>query len=187
MNKFLYFFILVLMFCGCETYERRINLSPQKALTWKEVSPRHYQSGCNGGEVEVSPVVLGVEGSGYTFFFIPIPSGDKERLKIANEKGPWLYVRFRNKTRIESCDLSFISLEDQSSGDRIIPTSAETHLYNDDHFKKHTTSCAYYFNLDKNPKSKYNFHVSKEVFDCNIEPIPYKYEKAYQTFFMEWM
>ncbi len=186
MNKILFFFILVVMFCGCATYERRINLSPQKAPNWKELNSRHFKSGCNQGEIEVSPLVLGVEGSGSTFFFIPIPSS-KERLKIVNEEGPWIYVKFRSKTRIESCDLSFISLEDQKSGNQINPFRAETAVFNDDYSEIHQTDCRYFFDLKKNPESKYNLHVSKEVFNCDLEPIPYTYEKACEIWPMQMM
>ena len=186
MNKILYCFVLVLALNGCATYERRINLTPQKASTWKELSPRCFQSGCNQGEVQVSPLVLGVEGSGYTFFFMPIP-GSKESLKSANQEGPWMYVKFRSKTRIESCDLSFISLEDQKSGNQINPFKAETAVINNDYSGIHEADCRYFFDLKENPESRYNLHVSKKVFGCDLEPIPYIYEKASEFWPMQMM
>ncbi|MFA5088127.1 MAG: hypothetical protein WC552_03730 [Candidatus Omnitrophota bacterium] len=179
MNKFLPFIVLILLLNGCATYEKRVYLSPTGAPAWVNTSPRHYQSGCNEGEVEVSPIVLGVEGEGSMDLFVPIP-GSRKRLNMLNEKGPWVLVSFRNKTRIESCELSYVSLENQDSGDRIIPISAETHVYNDDHFEKHRTDCYYYFDLGKDIKSRYNLSVSKEIFNCIIEPIPYIYEKVFE-------
>lgn len=185
MNK-ISFVILILIFSGCSTYERRVNLNPQKTSTWKELNSNYFKSGCNQGEIEVSPVVIEVEWRSNAFFFIPLPFS-RESLKTINEEGPWIYLKFRNKTRIPSCELSFISLEDQESGDQISPFRAETAIVNDDYSEIHQTDCRYFFDLKRNSETKYYLHVSKEVFNCDLEPLPYIYKKGLEIWPMQMM
>lgn len=78
MKKIIFLLVLVTVLSGCATYEKRIQLSPQKTAGWKEVSPQTYQYKCDQGEVEVSPVVLGYASKGGFDFFIPIPASKEE-------------------------------------------------------------------------------------------------------------
>ena len=40
-------FLFVISNVGCATYQRQINLTPQKNETWRKSSPRYLQSSCN--------------------------------------------------------------------------------------------------------------------------------------------
>lgn len=186
MKKNIFFFFLALVFMGCALYENRINLSPENSVGWNKIYSRCFTAGCNEGEVEVNPIVLGVEGKGQTFLLLPIPSNFESGSNIFNEKGAWTYVKFKGHKRIHSCELSFISLKDRSSGGQIKPVSSETTLYSD-RSGIYTTGCYYYFNLNEIAEHEYDFVISKDVFDCIIDPISYRWERARQNFMMQMM
>jgi|GEM_PF-4135368 len=186
MRKFLCVFIFVFILSGCASYEKRINLSPQNSVGWERIQERYYRTGCNTGEVKVTPIVLGVEGEGQTFFFVPIPSASQSGADLIKEKGAWTYLTFESVHKIDSCELSFISLKDCASGNRIKPISSETSSYAEGS-EKYLTGCHYYFDPNELVNEKYSLLISEEVFNCKIEPIFYKYEKARQIFLMQMM
>lgn len=171
--------ILTLLFSGCATYDKRIQLSPQKTAGWEKESPHTYQYECNEGEVKIGPIVLRHESMGSFDFFIPIPNS-KEELRKTNEKNVWFYIQFRNTKPINSCDLSYVSLVDQNSGDRITPDNSMDIPINGIYKGKYTHGCHYYFDLSKNPEGDYTLYISEEVFNCSINPINFKKEKSFE-------
>jgi hypothetical protein len=147
-------FILV----GCVTIEARHSFTPQKVANWKDLGGRIYQFECNECEITVAPLVL-------------------RSSEVREQEKPWIYVRFSGPKRIENCDLSFVTLENKITGERVVPMSAKTNVYNDDYFKKKTTDCYYYFNIGEEKGSIYNLYITDKVFGCTIDPIPYVYEE----------
>lgn len=186
MKKHLSILFVILFLTGCASYERRINLSPQDSFGWERIHERYYRTGCNTGEVEVKPIVLGVEGEGQTFFFVPIPSASQGGSDLIKQKGAWTYLTFESDRRIDSCELSFVTLRDNASGKEIRPIDSETTVY-PIISGKYSTGCRYYFDLNEIKKEEYSLIISKKVFNCRIEPILYEYEKARQTFMMQMM
>ena len=69
-----------------------------------------------------------------------------------NEADAWFYVGFRDVDPIESCDLSYVSLVDKSSGNRIVPIDSMDIPSSGIHKGKYTHTCHYYFDLDENEK-----------------------------------
>ncbi len=170
--------IIVLIVAGCGAYQKRIYYAPQSVTAWKNVGVRHYQFECNDGDVRVSPIVLSAKEWAKGYLWVPIPSGENKEMQVHNRNQPWSFIRFRRKSRIEACELSFVLLESRVSGERIAPTSVETNIYNDDHFSKQTTDCLYYFDVKQNPKASYNLTISENVLGCRVNPIPYTFEHA---------
>lgn len=155
-NKLFIILLLSLILAGCGTIERRYSYTPQKATNWKDLGRRTYQFECNGGEIEVNPIVL--------------------RPTIVGEKKPWLYVRFHIPRRIDTCDLSFVTLENKISGERVAPISTNPNVFNN----KGTLpiyDCYYYFDIKEDKGSQYILHVSDKVLGCPVDPIPYAYEE----------
>ena len=155
--------LISLMLVGWVTIETRHCYTPQKVANWKDLGSRIYQVECNGGEIKVAPIVL-------------------RTTAVQEQEKPWLYVRFRAPRRIENCDLSFVTLENKISGERVMPISANTNVYNDDYSEKKTTDCYYYFNIREEKSSVYDLYISDKVLGCTIDPIPYVYEE-----YTEWM
>lgn len=188
MNKYLYLILITLLFngCGSATYHKQVQLFPQKTVGWNKSSPHTFQYKCNQGEVKVSPIVLGYEGKGDVSLIVPIPAS-KEELREMNQEDAWFYVEFRDVNPIESCDLSYVSLVDQSSGNRIAPRNSMDIPSNGKYKGKYTHGCHYFFDLDKNSKSDHLVYISEEVFGCSVKPIPFKYEKSVEFQTREWM
>jgi hypothetical protein len=186
-NKLTMLLLSMVFLSGCATYQRRIDLTPEKSASWKKTGPRQSQMGCKEGEVEVFPIVKQVLGEGYSPFFIPIPFGGKERVAKSNAEGPGILIKLRNTTRLQSCDLSFISLENPISKHRIQPIKAETTKINDDYSPTHTTYCNYYFDSKDLLNSTYNLYISKEIFGCELNPILYKQENVFEYSPMQMM
>ena len=178
MKKNLFLSLVAIFLTGCATYTKSIQLSPQKTAGWQKESPNTYQYECNQGEVKVGPIVLRHESMGNFDFFIPIPTS-KEELRKTNEKNVWFYVQFRDSKPIKSCNLSYVSLVDQSSGDRVTPKSSMDIPINGTYKGKYTHGCHYYFDLSKNPEDDYTLYISEEVFHCSINPINFKKEKSF--------
>ncbi len=176
-------FLSLVFLSGCATYQRSFNLIPQKTETWKNRSPGYVQSSCNEGEIAVSPIVKEVLGEGYAPFFIPIPFGGKERVVESNKDGPWMYLEVHKDNQIQFCNLSFVSLEDQSGSFKIKPIKVETHKINDEH----TTYCYYYFDSNDLSNSIFNLNISKEVLNCNLESVLYKQGKVFEYSPMQMM
>lgn len=172
--------MISVLICGCATYEKRIQLSPQKTTGWKEVSPNTYLYKCDQGEVEVSPVVLGYASRGGFDFFIPIPVS-KEQLKKDNEADAWFYIQFRSINPIDLHDLSYILLVDQSTGRRVTPKSSGD-IINGKFEGRYTYACHYYFDLNKNSEGNYTLYISDKVFGCSIKPILFKHEKSFEFY-----
>ena len=179
MKKFLCLILILLLFSGCgtATYEKRVQLSPQKTGGWEKSSPHTFQYECNQGEVKVGPIVLGYKSAGDVSLLIPIPASQKEVRKM-NEADAWVYVEFRDTNPIESCDLSYVSLVNQGSGKRLTPTNSMDIPSNGQYKGKYTHACHYYFDVDKNSKGDYLLYISEEVFDCRIRPIQLKHEES---------
>jgi hypothetical protein len=149
--------LISLIFAGCVSIETRNSYTPQKVANWKELSNRIYQFSCNGGEIEVSPIVLR-----------PTIVGELEK--------PWIFVRFHVPKRIETCDLSFVTLENKISGERVTPISAKPNVFNNDQTIP-IYNCYYYFDIKEDKASQYVLHISDKVLGCAVAPIPYIYEK----------
>lgn len=158
---------LLLVGTGCATIETRHQYTPQKSLNWKKLAGGVYQFECNRGEVQVSPIVL------------------KTSL-LKEQKIPWIYVNFRRPQRIENCDLSFVTLENEISGEVIQPIKAETNILNDNHLEKKTTYCYYYFDIEEEKKIMYSINISENVFGCKVDPITYKYDESTQLETIQW-
>ena len=157
--KLLIMVSVVFLITGCGTFETRHCYSPQNAPNWKSLGSRNYQFECNSGEVKVAPIVLSTT-------------------EIQEQEKPWIYMNFRSTKRIKNCDLSFVSLENKISGERVEPINAKTNVLDDDHFEKKTTYCYYYFDIGEEKSLKYNLCISDEVFGCKVDPIPYAYEEV---------
>lgn len=170
--------IFTLLFSGCATYTKSIQLSPQKTAGWEKGSPDRYKYECNEGEVEVGPLVLGYESKGDFNFFIPIPDS-KEEVRKMNEGDAGFYVQFRYTNPIESCNLSYVFLVDQSSGNRIAPKSAMNIPSTGTYKGKYTHGCLYSFDLDQTTESDYMLYISEGVLNCAISPILFKKEKSF--------
>lgn|SRR3989338_3166571 len=170
--------ILTLLFSGCATYDKRIQLSPQKTAGWEKGSPDRYKYECKEGEVEVGPIVLGYESKGDFNFFIPIPDSQEE-VRKANEGDAGFYVQFRYANPIESCNLSYVSLADQSSGNWIAPKSAMDIPSTGTYKGKYTHGCLYSFDIDQTTESDYMLYISEGVLNCAISPILFKKEKSF--------
>ena len=172
-NIFSALFVIIL-FGGCASYQGKTVLAPQQSPTWKQdwgYSNFHFQ--CNQGDIEVFDIVLSIESSGYTLFYFPVTFDSKEDVRKLNEKTSGLLITFRKDTPIESCDLAYVHLVEAGSGETIRPTSMEkTASY---------TYCVYYFDLKKDPQMQYDLYISKDVFNCEIKPIRYKYKKGYEN------
>lgn len=152
-----------LIFAGCATAEMRHSYTPQKVANWKYLGNRTYQFRCNGGEIDVNPLVL--------------------RPAIAGEQGkPWLYARFHVPKRIRTCDKSFVTLENKISGERVVPISATPNIFNNNDQTAPIYDCYYYFDIKEDKASQYVLHISDEVLGCTVDPIPYAYEE-----YTEWM
>lgn len=127
--------------------------SPQRAPNWKNDAftyPFKYQ--CNGVEVGVYPLKI-------------YPGGvDK----------PSLAIDIRNPKGQEPCELSFLWLENKQTGQRMKPINVETLYYNDNI----TTVCSYSFDIIEDKNARYNLHFSDQVLGCQIDPIPYIFEKT---------
>mgnify|MGYP001575156697 CR=1 FL=1 len=174
------FIIAISIICyGCATYEKRNQLSPQESSGWIKKSSDTYQFQCNQGEVEVNPIVLGYESKGNFDFFVPIPESKKE-LEQANKDDAWVYIQFRNTKAIEACNLSYVFLENQESGNRVSPVSANNIPANGLYKGKYTHGCHYFFNLNETGNENYSLHISEEVFNCRISPILLKHEKSFE-------
>jgi hypothetical protein len=154
--------LISLILVGCATVETRHSYTPQKETNWKDLGNRSYQFGCNGGEIEVNPIVL-------------------RPTVIGEQKKPWLYVRFHVPNRIEACDLSFVTLENKISGARITPISAKPNAFNNDQTIP-IYDCYYYFDIKEDKTLQYILYISEKVLSCTIDPIPYMYEE-----YTEWM
>lgn len=174
---------------GCASYQGRTALIPQQSPDWKQRwGYSDFQTQCNQGQVVASDIVLSIDSRGYTLFYLPVTFENKNDLAEFNEKGASLYLMFVNDTPAGACRLSDVHLEKVGSGELIKPTSAEkTASYKDDRSKKYTTYCAYYFDLKNDPLLQYDLHISKEVFNCEIKPIRYKYKKGYESLYVELM
>ncbi len=146
-------FILV----GCVTIEGRHSYAPQKVANWKDLGNRIYQFECNGGEIEVSPIVL-------------------RTTAVQEQEKPWLYVRFHVPKRIETCNPSFVTLENKISGERITPISAKPNVFSNDQTIP-IYDCYYYFDIKGDKATQYILHISDKVLGCTIVPIPYVYEE----------
>ncbi|MGE0267968.1 MAG: hypothetical protein AB7S78_05895 [Candidatus Omnitrophota bacterium] len=177
---------LFFLSCGCASYERRINLVPQEANGWKKNHSRYYEASCGDGTIWVNNIVVGYEGGGDMPFFIPIPAG-KETLKKANAEDAWLYMGLISKNPIESCDLSFLFLENQITGDHYRSTHAEILGGGNKWEGKNVIRCYYYFDLPKDSHAGYNLHVSEDVFNCSINPLPLKHDKSFEVIPMQVM
>jgi hypothetical protein len=176
---------LLLLLClgliGCATYTKSIQLSPQKTDGWKKGGPHTYQYECSQGEVKVGPIVLGYESKGDFNFFIPIPDS-KEEVRKANEEDAWLFVQFRDVKPIGSCDLSYVFLMNQNSGNKLSPKNSMDIPINGMYKGKYTHICHYYFDLDENSEGDYMLHISEKVFNGRIQPVPYKKEKSFEFY-----
>lgn len=177
---------LIFLFCGCASYERRINLVPQEVNGWKKNRSRYYEASCGDGTIWVNNIVLGYEGGGDMPFFIPIPAGEKT-LKKANAEDSWLYMGFISSNPIPSCDTSFLFLRNQTTGKLYYPTRADKVGGGDKWEGEYDISCYYYFDLPKDSQVGYDFHVSDKVFGCNINPLPLKYDRSFEVIPMQVM
>lgn len=157
--KFLIIGLIGFFLIGCITVATRHYYTPKSAPNWRRIGGRSYQFKCNNGEVEIAPIVLSTT-------------------EVKTQEKPWIYVNFRSTKRIENCDLSFVTLKNKVSGERVAPINAKTNVLNDDHLEKKTTYCYYYFDIKEEEGAEYNLCISDEVFGCKVEPVPYRYEKA---------
>jgi len=173
------FFAIAFFFSGCATYEKRIQLSPQKSAGWKRESPNMYQYVCSQGEVRVGPIVLGYSSRGNFDFFVPLPDSKKE-LDKANQETAWFYVQFKDTDPINSCDLSYVSLINQLTGVRIVPKNAMDMPANGLYKGKYSHACHYYFDLNENAEGDFTLYVSDQLFECSINPILFKKEKSFE-------
>jgi len=96
-------------------------------------------------------------------------------------------VGFINSSPIESCDTSFLVLENQVTGDLYHATRTEKADGGSKWEERYKISCFYYFNLPKDSQAGYNLHVSDEVFNCDINPLPLKYDKSFELIPMQIM
>ena len=151
-----------LIFVGCATAETRHSYTPQKVTSWKNLGNRIYQFECNGGDIEVSPIVL-------------------RTTAVREQEKPWLFVRFHVPKRIESCDLSFVTLENKISGERVTPISAKPNAFNNNQTVP-IYNCYYSFDINEDKASQYILHISDNVLGCVVDPIPYVYEE-----YTEWV
>lgn len=177
---------LVFLFCGCASYERRINLVPQKVAGWEKNRSGLYESSCEEGGVRLTEIVLGYEGGGDMPFFIPIPAATKDDLEAVNKEDAWLYIEFFSSNYIDSCDASFVFLEDQLTGEFSYPTQTKD-LGDVRSEGKHYRACYYYFNLPKESQTGYDFHVSDKAISCNVNPLPLKYDRSFEVIPMQVM
>ncbi|MCD4781572.1 MAG: hypothetical protein K8S27_13645 [Candidatus Omnitrophica bacterium] len=185
MNR-LIFFLLIFLLCGCATYERRIILVPQEVAGWGKNRSGFYESSCKEGGVRITEIVLGYQGGGDMPFFIPIPAATKDDLEAVNKEEAWQYVEFFSNNRVDSCDASFIFLENQITGELFYPTQTKD-LGEVESEEKYYRACYYYFDLPKDSQAGYSFHVSDKVFNCNINPLPLKYNKSFEVIPMQIM
>ena len=179
MRAFFMFIAITIFLGGCATYEKRIQLSPQKSAGWEKESQNIYQYECNQGEVKVAPIVLGYDSKGNFDFFVPIPDS-KKTLDKANQEDAWLYIQFRDTNPINSCDLAYVSLVNQRSGYRIAPKNSRDIPVNGLHKKKYTHACHYFFDLNKNIEDDYMLYISDQLFRCSIDPVLFKKEKSFK-------
>lgn len=171
--------LILIICCGCATYEKRNQLSPQKSSGWVKKNSNLYQFKCNQGEVEVNPIVLGYESKGNFDFFVPIPTSKKE-LEQANKNDSWVYMQFRNTNPIKACSLSFVYLEDEKLGSQVLPIRANDIPANGLYKGKYTHGCHYFFDLNESSNENYLLRISEEVFDCRISPLLLKHEKSFE-------
>lgn len=150
--KFLSIAIMAFLTTGCVNIIHQY--SPQKAINWKKDYTDHYKYQCNGAEVGVFPLKTYPVG------------GDK----------PSLAIDIYNPKGQETCELSFLWLENKQTGQRINPIKMETLYYND----KMTTICSYSFDIPENRNVQYNLHISDQLLNCPIDPIPYIFEKTWE-------
>lgn len=156
-NKLSIIVLISLSLVGCVTIEGRHSYTPQKTANWKDLGNRTYQFECNGGEIEVNPIVLR-----------PTIVGEQEK--------PWFYVRFHVPRRIDTCDLSFVTLENKISGERVTPISAKPNVFNNDGTLP-IYDCYYYFDIKEDKASQHILHISDKVLGCTVDPISYAYEE----------
>lgn len=172
---------ILLFLSGCAMYDKQIQLSPQKTSGWKESFwEAKFQSQCNQGEVILYPPVVSHQSMGTLFLFIPIPVS-KGELQKANEKGFKIYVEFLDTQPIKSCDLSYISLVEQSSGNQIVPQNATDLRYNGTTRGKYILGCGYEFDLGELAGDVYTVHISEALFNCKVNPIFLKKERRLVT------
>ncbi len=165
--KLLIIVLISLTLVGCVTIEGRHSYSPQKVANWKDLGNRIYQFECNDGEIEVSPIVL-------------------RTTAVREQEKPWLHVRFHVPKRIETCDLSFVTLENKISGERVTPISAKPNVFNNDQTIP-IYDCYYYFDIKEDKASQYILHISDKVLGCTIDPIHYEYEEYTEWWPMQLM
>ena len=151
--------LMSLVLIGCGTIEKRHLYAPQNEVNWKSFGNKSSKFVCNRGEIQVTPIVL-------------------HTTEVQAQEKPWLYIRLQATSRIQNCDLLFLSLENKLSKQQISPISAKTHLFNDNHLKIKTTDCYYYFDMSEDKGSVYDLYISDKVLNCKVDPISYRYQEA---------
>jgi hypothetical protein len=184
MNKTSHVFLVLVMSvlvsgCGFGTYYKQKYYAPQPTGGWNLVGGSVYRFRCDAEEVRVSPIILDERESANAYMWIPVQKTEEKKIKIKEDiDTPWSRVEFKRTPRTESCELTYFSLINAVTGERIAPSKAEIIGRTALSSKTESLHCLYLYNIKEEPNTKYELFVSDDALGCKVTPIVYKFKES---------